>query len=199
MASRPLHPWNLTPREAIALQKQLARYVDKNRPLARWGLIAGADVSYNRFSSTLYAAVVVLRGSDLSVVEAKDAVGEATFPYVPGLLTFREAPILLGLFAQLNNRPDVVMVDGQGIAHPRRFGIASHLGLLLGIPTIGCAKSLLVGEFAEPQNKAGASSRLIAAPDSGSLGKARVVIPRVKKETVGAVVRTKANTKPLFV
>src|SRR5262249_52686155 len=151
-ASRGLHSWNLTPREAIALQKQLAGYVDKSRPLTRWQLIAGADVSYNRFSTTLYAAVVVLRGDDLSIIESKEAVGEAKFPYVPGLLTFREAPILLDIFAQLSNRPDVVMVDGQGIAHPRRFGIASHLGLLLGVPTIGCAKSRLIGDFEEPRN-----------------------------------------------
>src|SRR5262245_24344063 len=199
MASRPLHPWNLTPREAIALQKQLAGYVDKSRSLSRWQLIAGADVSYNRFSTTLYAAVVVLRAKDLSLVEAREASGEATFPYVPGLLTFREAPILLNLFAQLQNRPDVVMVDGQGIAHPRRFGIASHLGLVLGVPTVGCAKSLWIGEYDVPDNRAGASSKLLALPDSQSLGKTRVIIPRVRKETIGAVVRTKLNTKPLFV
>ena len=177
-----LHSWNMTPREAVALQRELARQLDVNRPLKKCELIAGADCSYNRFSPRLYAAVVVLRVSDMSIVETQGVVGDASFPYVPGLLSFREIPIVLQAFAKLKHRPDVVMADGQGYAHPRRLGLACHLGLCLQIPTFGCAKTRLTGTFEEPGLKAGDVAPLMD-----------------KDEIIGNVVRTKNKTKPLFV
>lgn len=176
------HRWDLERSEAITLQKELAHEVDTTPAVGPCGLIAGADVSYNRFSPIFYAVVVVLRTSDWTIVEEQSAVGESPFAYIPGLLSFREAPILLEAFAKLQHRPDVVMMDGQGIAHPRRLGIASHVGLWLQIPTIGCGKSRLCGKYDEPGPNAGDSSPLL---DHG--------------EVIGAVLRTKARTNPLFV
>ncbi len=177
-----LHPWNLSPTDAVALQRQLAGQIVSNVAVPTCNLIAGADCSYNRYSTTMYAGVVVLRADDLSVVERKGAVGEAEFPYVPGFLSFREAPILLQAFAKLEHTPDVVMCDGQGLAHPRRLGIACHLGLWLNVPTLGCGKTRLVGRFKEPEREAGSSTPL---EDRGEL--------------IGRVVRNKTGVKPLFV
>ncbi len=177
-----LHPWALSAKDAIALQKQFAREVDTATPLGKCDFVAGADVSYNRFSPIFYAVVVVLRTDDWTVIEEQSAVGESPFPYIPGLLSFREAPILLEAFAKVQRRPDAVMVDGQGIAHPRRLGIASHLGLWLRLPTIGCGKTRLTGKYHEPGPNAGDTSPL-----------------RDGDEVIGSVVRTKARTNPLFV
>ncbi|MCX7887954.1 MAG: endonuclease V, partial [Verrucomicrobiae bacterium] len=138
----------LTPRAAIALQRRLASKVVPRltEPLPPKPSVAGADVAYDKHSDRLFAAVVVLRLPELAVVEQATVCDRVRFPYVPGLLSFREAPALLKCFRQLRQRPDVVLVDGHGVAHPRRFGIASHLGVLLDVPTIGCAKSILVGK-----------------------------------------------------
>lgn len=182
MRIRHLHDWDLTPTAAIALQRQLAARVISNTPLEKIKLIAGADVSYNRFQPTLYAGVVVLRADDLSVVERAGVVADTPFPYIPGLLSFREAPIVLQAFARLKRRPDVVMYDGQGIAHPRRLGIASHLGLWLDRPCVGCAKSLFVGEHEPLAREAGASAELIH-----------------KGDVIGAALRTKDGVKPVYV
>lgn len=182
MRIHPLHRWDLSPAEAIALQRELAARVDAVSPLPRCRLIAGADVSYDRGSSRFYAGVVVLRTDDLAVVERRGAAADSPFPYVPGLLSFREAPVLLEALARIESRPDAVMCDGQGTAHPRRLGIASHLGLWLDVPTIGAAKSRLVGRFEEPAAAAGSTSPLLD-----------------RKEVVGDVVRTKDNVSPLFV
>jgi deoxyribonuclease V len=182
MNIRPLHSWDLAPSEAVALQLELAAQVETRTPLSRCDLIAGADVSYNRFSPIFYAAVVVLRTDDWTIVETQGAVRESPFPYVPGLLSFREAPVLLEAFAKVKMVPDAVMCDGQGVAHPRRLGLASHLGLWLQVPCVGCAKSLLTGTFKEPGRKAGSLSPLM---DHG--------------EVIGNVVRTKDNVKPLFI
>jgi deoxyribonuclease V len=178
----PLHSWDLTPTDAVALQKELATKIDVNRPLASCELIAGADCSYNRFSPKFYAAVVVLRLSDCSIVETQGVVGESPFPYIPGLLSFREAPIVLQVFEKLTNRPDAVMLDGQGTAHPRRLGIACHIGLWLDIPCFGCAKTRLTGKHDEPALEAGSFAPLY---DKG--------------EVIGRVVRTKKKTKPVYV
>lgn len=177
-----LHSWDLTPADAVALQKKLARRVKTTAPISTCDLIAGADVSYRRFSPTFYAGVVVLRVSDWSVVEQQSAIGECAFPYIPGLLSFREAPILLEVFAKLKHRPDAVMIDGQGFAHPRRFGIACHLGVWLRIPTIGCGKTRLIGDFDAPGPNAGDASPL-----------------RHKDEIIGSALRTKPRTNPLFI
>jgi deoxyribonuclease V len=177
-----LHSWDLTPKEAIALQKELAGRVDARTPLTHWDLVAGADVSYNRFSTTFYASVVVVRASDGSIVERQDAVGEVTFPYVPGLLSFRETPIVLEALANLRSEPDVVMLECHGYAHPRRFGLACHIGLWLERPCLGCAKTRLVGEFKEPKKPAGSVAPLM---DKG--------------EVIGEVVRTRTGINPVFV
>lgn len=179
-----LHSWNLAPREAIALQKELAPQVDTHSslPWSRVKLIAGADVSFSRFSKILHAGVVVLRADDLSVVERQAVKTEGSFPYVPGLLSFREVPPVLAAFARLMHKPDVLMLDGQGLAHPRRFGSACHIGLWLDIPTIGCAKSILVGEY----------GRL--SPEAGSVAPLRHA-----GETVGLALRTKLDVKPVYV
>src|SRR5215210_7453030 len=138
-----LHEWNLTPREAVELQKQLRGRV-RLEPLGRKiETVAGADISFNKFSPVVYAGLVVLRLPTLEVVEEVGVVSETRFPYVPGLLSFRETPSVLEAWAKLKTEPDAVMFDGQGLAHPRRFGIASHFGLLVDRPAFGCAKSVL--------------------------------------------------------
>lgn len=182
MKIHPLHSWNLTASEAVALQRQLAGRVDQRVPLGRCDLVAGADISYNLYSPTLYAGVVVLRTSDWTIVETQGAIAEATFEYRTGLLTFREAPALLEAFARVQSEPDAVMIDGAGIAHPRRIGLAAHIGLWLERPTIGCAKSHLSGKYEEPGREAGSVTPLM---DKG--------------EVIGSVVRTKTGVKPLFV
>jgi deoxyribonuclease V len=178
----PDHPWDLTPAEARALQGELAKEVDTSSPLPTWQSLAAADVSFDRGGEVLFAAVVVVLAETFEVVERVGLASPARFPYVPGLLSFREAPALLEAFDQLKSRPDVVLCDGQGIAHPRRLGIASHLGLRLELPTVGCAKSRLCGHFDEPGPNRGDRSPLI---DNG--------------ETIGAVLRTRARVAPLFV
>src|SRR5262249_1225094 len=141
MEIHPLHPWDLSKEDAVELQRRLAGQVDVRTPLIRCELVAGADVSYNRFSNVFYAAVGVLGAGDWTIVETQGAVGEVTFPYQPGLLSFREAPILLEAFKQVQSQPDAVMLDGQGLAHPRRLGLACHIGLWLQVPCVGCAKT----------------------------------------------------------
>jgi deoxyribonuclease V len=182
MQIHTLHPWNLTEAEAMTLQRELAGRIDTSPPVTKCELIAGADVSYNKYSTRVFAAVVVLRTADWSIVETQGVVGESRFPYVPGLLSFREAPVLLQAFAQVQSEPDVVMLDGQGIAHPRRLGLACHIGLWLEKPCLGCAKSLFVGRFKDLATKAGSTADLV---DRG--------------EVVGQAVRTKDGVNPVYV
>jgi deoxyribonuclease V len=182
MRIRQRHPWSLTSNEARRLQHELAAEVDATARLGRWKTIAAADVSSEWRGKELQAGVVVLRAGELELVERSAKVGPSPFPYVPGLLSFREAPLVLEAFANLRKRPDVVLVDGQGRAHPRRFGIASHLGLLLDLPTVGCAKTRLCGTYDEPGPLRGDLSPL-----------------RDGDEIIGAVVRTRDRVKPLFV
>jgi deoxyribonuclease V len=182
MRIHPLHSWDVTVAEATELQRELAAKVDVRPPLKRCELIAGADISYNRFSPTMYAAVVVLRMDDLSIVEVRGAVSETTFPYQPGYLTFREAPALLQAFARVESEPDAIMFDGQGIAHPRRMGLASHVGLWLQKPSVGCAKSRLVGKFGTLPREAGSVAPLVH-----------------RGEEIGMVVRTKNGVQPVYV
>src|SRR6266567_6879452 len=161
MKIHPLHSWDLSEDEAIALQRELASRVDARTPLKQCDLVAGGDISYNRFSDTLYAGVVVLRTDDWTVVEKQGVVAQATFPYRTGLLTFREAPALLEAFAKVKAEPDAVMIDGAGFAHPRRIGSASHVGLCLDRPTIGCAKTRLIGRSEELPREAGSTVPLM--------------------------------------
>ncbi len=182
MKIHPLHRWDLTIPEATTLQRDLAAQVDVRPALADCRLIAGADISYNRFSPTMYAAVVVLRMDDLSIVEVRGAVAEVSFPYQPGYLSFREAPALVEAFARVESEPDAVMFDGQGIAHPRRLGLASHMGLWLQRPSLGCAKSRLIGRFGTLPRQAGS-----AVPQTYG------------DEQLGMVVRTKNGVQPVYV
>jgi len=178
-----LHPWDLTPKEAIALQKRLADRIElHNRLPKRLRSVAGVDVSYQLHGTTFHAAVVVLSLPKLAVIDSASAVGEVSFPYVPGLLSFRELPILLEALRHLTTVPDLVLVDGQGTAHPRRFGLACHLGLWLDLPTIGCAKSRLTGEHLPAGLARGAAVPLLEGD-----------------ERIGTVLTTRDRVRPLFV
>jgi deoxyribonuclease V len=174
--------WRVTTARAREIQLELAARVSREGKAAGLRHVAGVDISVNRWAKTGTGAVVVLSYPELELVEAEVVTDRLEFPYVPGLLTFREAPLILAACAKLRTRPDIVIVDGQGIAHPRRIGLASHLGLLLGIPTIGCAKSRLIGEYREPDAAAGSFTELL---DNG--------------EVIGAVLRTRTGVKPVFV
>lgn len=181
---KQLHEWSLTPRAAIALQQQLRAQVRIAPLTRRIETVAGADISFNKFEPTVYAGLVVLRLPTLEVVEEVGVVSETKFPYIPGLLSFRETPSVLEAWAKLKTEPDAVMFDGQGIAHPRRVGIASHVGLLIERPTFGCAKSVLVGRYEEPEAERGRWTPLVD--------------PKTN-ETLGAALRTKRNVQPIFV
>jgi deoxyribonuclease V len=176
------HSFDLSFAEARALQESLRGRVlerELRRPVRRVG---GVDVSYDRGSPVLFAAVVVLDVESAEVVEVAGARARAIFPYVPGYLSFREIPPLLRAFAALSEPPDLLIVDGHGRAHPRRFGIACHLGVLLDLPTVGCAKSRLVGTHREPGPRRGATTRLLEG-----------------REVIGSVVRTRDRVKPVYV
>lgn len=174
--------WNISPRQAIELQKELHTKIITRDDFQKIERIAGSDISIPKNSNIGFAGVIVYEYPSLKEIERVWVKGELKFPYIPGLLSFREAPLLLEAFAKLKNRPDLAVFDGQGIAHPRRFGVASHMGLLLGIPTIGCAKSLLIGKYKEPSKKKGSYTDII---DNG--------------EVVGAALRTRDSTKPVFI
>lgn len=176
------HSWQVTTAQAKEIQNMLAVEISRVGNITSPHLIAGVDISVNRWNGTGRGAVVVLNYPDFEIVEVKVVTDKVTFPYVPGLLTFREAPLILAAFEEIALTPDLVMVDGQGIAHPRRIGLASHLGLYLGIPTIGCAKSRLCGVCEEPADEQGSRTEL---RDNG--------------EVIGAVVRTRAGVKPVYV
>ena len=180
---RKLHDWNLTTAEARNLQNRLAFDVCRVGSVTELRFIAGIDVRTPvRSKGSGTAAVVVLEYPGLELVEVKTVEGEISFPYVPGLLSFREAPLILQAFTQITHTPDLIMVDGQGIAHPRRLGIAAHLGLFFDIPTIGCAKSRLCGTYEEPGLEPGNYTELVD-----------------NHESIGVVLRTKLNTNPVFV
>jgi deoxyribonuclease V len=177
-----LHDWDLSVAEARALQERLQRRVlaeDRLRDVRR---VAGVDVSYDRGSPVLYAAVVVLDARTAEPIEAAGVRARAKFPYVPGYLSFRELPAAIEALGRLRQRPDLVICDGHGRAHPRRFGLASHLGVWLDLPSIGCAKSVLIGQYREPGARRGCHTRLFA-----------------DGETIGEAVRTRDGVKPVFV
>ncbi len=179
-----MHAWNLAPREAIALQKELAQQVQLVPLAAAPTYIGGCDVSMNRFAKDGFAGFVTLTYPALEPVAHAVVKEVIPFPYIPGLLSFREIPMLLHAWEKLERKPDVLLVDGIGIAHPRRLGIASHLGLVLDLPTVGVAKSVLTGHFDPPGNEPGDTSPLIDLKTN---------------ETIGMALRTKRNVKPVFV
>lgn len=195
MQTKNLHNWNLSYAQAIALQKELAQKVQqiplRNQPAT----VAGLDCALSSDGRRILAAVVVLQRTeatdslwgpvklpDFKLIETATASQEISFPYIPGLLSFRESPVCIAAVEKLKKEPDAFLIDGQGIAHPRRFGIASHLGLFFDKPTIGCAKSRLTGSFEEPAPEKGAYSPL-----------------KDSQEVIGAVVRTRANVEAVFV
>jgi deoxyribonuclease V len=176
------HSWQASTTKAIEIQKQLAGKVSRVGNITTPRFVAGVDISVDRWTKTGTGAVVVLSYPSLEIAEIKVVTDRINFPYVPGLLSFREMPLLLKAFEKIERVPDLVLVDGQGFAHPRRMGLASHLGLWLNIPTIGCAKSRLCGEHKTPGNNPGSYVELL---DSG--------------EVIGAVLRTRESVKPLYI
>ncbi len=180
-----LHDWNLAPRDAVTLQRELAARVLADRfegDINDIKLVAGCDVSFDKFSPQLYAGIVVIKLPEWEVVEEAGAMVEVTFPYIPGLLSFRELPPLLAAWEKLRCEPDAVLFDGQGLAHPRRIGLACHAGLFLDRPCVGCGKSKLIGDYEMPGETRGDWSPLTH-----------------RGETIGAVLRTKNRVNPMFI
>ena len=182
MQIRHLHAWDVSPQEAIQLQKELRSRLDLKKLPGPIRCVAGGDVSFSRKSGRIWAGVVVLSFPDLIKIEEQWIEDKVEFPYIPGLLSFRELPVLLEALERLESDPDLIICDGQGVAHPRGLGLASHLGLHVNRATIGCAKSRLVGEFSEVKKEKGSYTPLW-----------------YKEQMVGAVVRTKRDVKPLFI
>jgi len=178
------HRWDVTPDEAVAIQQRLRAEISQAEPtepitLDQIRTVAGIDVSYREIGR---AAIAVFSFPDLALIEEVTATREVTFPYIPGLLAFREGPVVLAAFEQLRTQPDLLIFDGQGYAHPRRLGLARHMGAYLDRPSIGCAKSRLTGRYGEPGPEPGTWSPLMSG-----------------HEEIGRVVRTKARVKPVFV
>jgi deoxyribonuclease V len=190
MKIQKLHNWNLSYAQARQLQVELAGRVQFKALKKRLEVAAGLDCAFSKDGKRILAVVVVLRLPGFEVVETVEAVHKVSFPYIPGLLSFREAPVCLAAVEKLQKPPDVFIVDGQGVAHPRRLGLAAHLGLFFNTPTVGCAKSRLIGTYEEPPLQKGDYALLKDKPRDGSSG---------PFETIGAVVRTRTNVKPLFV
>lgn len=179
---KSLHGWQVSSAQALEIQLRLASQVCRINEVSSPRFIAGVDISVDRAKGVARGAVVVLNYPELRLVATEVVNGEVDFPYVPGLLSFREAPLTLAACERLSVTPDLIMVDGQGIAHPRRFGIASHLGLFLDTPTIGCAKSRLCGSHEEPADNPGSYAEVV---DRG--------------ETIGVALRTKTGANPVYV
>ena len=174
MKARQLHSWHISTAEAKQIQISLARQVSHVNQITKPRFIAGADISVSKPTMLARAAIVVMSYPEFETVEVQIAEGKLALPYIPGLLSFREAPLILAACQKLSVAPNLILVDGQGIAHPRRFGIASHLGLLLDIPAIGCAKSRLCGSHEMPADETGAYEKI---RDNG--------------DVIGAALRTK--------
>ena len=177
---RAIHSWALSPKQAIALQRKLAARVRMEPLPSAVRFVAGLDAAFT--PDECVAAVVLWDLDRRDVVEQHVARVPLRFPYIPGLLSFREAPALLAALKKLRQKPDVLMCDGQGIAHPRRFGIACHVGVLADLPSVGCAKSLLVGEYREPAPRRGSAAALTD-----------------RDERIGTVLRTRDGVRPVFV
>ena len=176
------HNWDIPAREACALQSELAPRVERSDRIGNISRVAGVDVGFENSGKVTRAAVVVMDAESFAVIDEILHREATRFPYVPGLLSFREVPAILAALEKLGTLPDLLLCDGQGIAHPRRFGIACHLGVMTDIPSLGVGKSRLVGEYEEPGDDRGEWSPL-----------------RDGKETIGRVLRTRSNVKPVFV
>ena len=180
MQYQNLHSWDVTPEEAKHLQNELRTQVSKTDRFGTIRTVAGVDIGLK--NNIARASAIVLSFPDLQVVDGVVVESRVSFPYIPGYLSFREIPPLLVAFARLQTEPDLVIVDGQGIAHPRRFGLASHLGLILDIPIIGCAKSRLCGQYVEPDKEKDSYTPLLD-----------------KDETIGIALRTRTNVSVVYV
>jgi len=177
-----LHSWQVSITQALDIQLGLAARVSKVSEVTSPRFIAGVDISASKAQEMATGAVVILSYPELRLVETKIVNGKLNFPYIPGLLSFRESPLVLAACEKLAITPDLILVDGQGVAHPRRMGLASHLGLFLNTPTIGCAKSRLCGSHRVPDVNPGSYAELV---DNG--------------EIIGAVLRTKLGASPVYV
>ncbi len=177
-----LHSWQVTIKQAEEIQKSLATKLSLKNEMVNPRLIAGVDISHPDSRGIASSAIVVLSYPDFTPIETQTAEGKLTFPYIPGLLSFRESPLILAACEKLSITPDLILVDGQGICHPRGFGLASHLGLLLNTPTIGCAKSLLYGKHEPVDTKAGSCKEITD-----------------QRAVIGAVLRTKTGISPIYV
>jgi deoxyribonuclease V len=182
MKIKKLHSWHLSYSRAIALQKSLSGKVQLIELKKQPKTIAGIDCAFSRDKKRIIACAVLLKLPGFELIETESAVQKLTFPYIPGLLSFREAPACIAAVEKLKHEPDAFIIDGQGTAHPRRFGLACHLGLFFDKPTIGCAKSRLTGSFEDPAIEKGSYSPL-----------------KDGRDVIGAVVRTRTNVKPVFV
>jgi deoxyribonuclease V len=179
----PLHSWDYSPKEAVKLQERLSTRIIRKGRLGKVRYVAGADVAFSEDPPLAYAGVIVMTFPDLVIVETQQTVSELIFPYIPGLLSFRESPALLKTFQKVRLKPDLVLIDGQGVAHPRGIGIASHIGLWLDIPTLGCAKSVLFGKYRSPGRNRGSWSPMTD----------------MQNRIIGAAVRTRDKTNPIYV
>ncbi|MGA2315620.1 MAG: endonuclease V [Thermodesulfobacteriota bacterium] len=179
---KKLHSWNVSVEEAIQIQEALKDRIILKKTFSKVRTMGGGDVAYSKNENRLFGAIVILSFPDMEILDMATADGKIPFPYIPTLLSFREGPILIKTFQRLKIKPNIMIFDGQGIAHPRGMGLASHMGLWLNLPSIGCAKTALLDEFISP------------GPSKGSYEWIR----REGKK-VGAVLRTKENVKPLFI
>jgi deoxyribonuclease V len=182
MRVHALHGWEVSIARAKEIQLSLARRVVTEKEVITTRFVAGIDISAPDAQGVARGAVVVLGYPGFSIVEVKVVEGKITFPYIPGLLSFRESPLILAACEKLDNVPDLILIDGQGIAHPRRLGLASHVGLFLDLPTIGCAKSILCGQHRPLGEEAGSHAELLD-----------------KMEVIGAALRTKHGVRPVYV
>lgn len=182
MKALRLHSWKVTPREAVQIQLRLRDRVEVTDRFPKICEVAGADIALDLERKIAIAGVIVYSFPEMKEIERVWAKRPLTFPYVPGLLSFREIPTLTAAFAKLKNAPDLIFVDGHGFAHPRRMGIASHLGVVLDCPTVGCAKSVLCGEAEEPADEVGAASELTH-----------------KNEVIGIALRSRLGTNPIYI
>ena len=182
MKIKDLHKWDISPKKAVEIQHYLAKDIIKEGEYNNINYAAGCDISFNKGSDKAYAVVVVLHYPDMELVEVSEYTGKALMPYIPGLLTFREGPLLIEALRGLKTTPDIFIYDGQGYAHPRRMGIATHMGIITGKPSIGCAKSLLVGEFDKKEKLKGNVSSIYH-----------------KDEIIGYALYTKNKCNPVYV
>jgi deoxyribonuclease V len=179
---RPLHSWNVGVEEAVQIQESLRDRIVLKKTFPKVRTIGGGDVAYSEKGDRLFGAIVVLSFPDMETLDIATANGKVSFPYIPTLFSFREGPILIKTFQKLRIKPDVMIYDGQGIAHPRGIGLASHMGLWLNLSSIGCAKTSLLDEFISPGSSKGSFEWI-----------------RKEGKEVGAILRTKDKVKPLFV